>query len=105
MASKKIKMRAKKKGDAVQVKAIITHPMETGTRKDKTTGEILPQHFIQEIVCKHNGEEVMTMEWAPTVSKNPFIEFYFEGGASGDAVELSWKDNKGETASATTKIK
>jgi sulfur-oxidizing protein SoxZ len=105
MASKSIKMRAKQKGGVIQVKAIITHPMETGARKDKTTGEVFPQHFIQEVICKHKGEEIMSMEWAPTVSKNPFLEFEFEGGAKGDPVELNWKDNKGETGSATVKIK
>jgi len=47
----------------------------------------------------------MSMQWAPTVSKNPFLEFEFDGGAAGDPVELSWKDNKGETASKTVKIK
>ncbi|MCP3869780.1 MAG: thiosulfate oxidation carrier complex protein SoxZ [Gammaproteobacteria bacterium] len=105
MAKKSIKLRAKQKGDAIQVKAIITHPMETGTRKDKTTGEIAPRHFIQEVSCKHNGEEIMSMNWGPTVSRNPFLEFSFEGGVSGDAVELSWIDNKGGTGAATAKIR
>jgi sulfur-oxidizing protein SoxZ len=45
------------------------------------------------------------MEFSPTVSKNPFIEFEFDGGAAGDSVELSWTDNKGETGSGTTQIK
>ena len=61
--------------------------------------------FIQEVICKHKGEQVMSMQWAPTVSKNPFLEFEFDGGAAGDPVELSWKDNKGETASKTVKVK
>jgi sulfur-oxidizing protein SoxZ len=100
-----IKLRAKLKDGGTLVKAIITHPMETGTRKDKDTGEVFPQHFIQEVICKHKGEQVMSMEWAPTVSKNPFLEFEFEGGAAGDPVELTWTDNKGETGSETAQIK
>ena len=99
-----MKLRARLREGVTQVKCIITHPMETGTRKDKDTGEVFPQHFIQEVHCKHNGEEVMAMEWAPTVSKNPFLEFEFEGGAAGDTVELSWKDNKGESGSTTKPI-
>jgi sulfur-oxidizing protein SoxZ len=103
--AKKIKLRAKSIEGGTLVKAIMTHPMETGTRKDKDTGEVFPQHFIQEVVCKHNGEQVASMEFSPTVSKNPFIEFEFDGGAAGDSVELSWTDNKGETGSGTTQIK
>ena len=101
----KIKLRAKLKDGGTVVKSIMTHPMETGTRKDKDTGEGFPQHFIQEVICKHKGEQVASFEFGPTISKNPFIEFEFEGGAAGDPIELSWTDNKGETGSGTAQIK
>ena len=103
--AKKIKLRAKSIEGGTLVKAIMTHPMETGTRKDKDSGEVYPQHFIQEVVCKHNGEQVASIEFAPTVSKNPFIEFEFGGGAAGDSVALGGTDNRGETGGATPKIK
>jgi len=50
-----IKVKAKLENDEVTVKALITHPMETGLRKDKKTGETIPAHFIQEVVCSCNG--------------------------------------------------
>ena len=31
------------------------------------------------------------------VTKNPHRAFRFKGGAKGDKVTVSWKDNKGET--------
>ena len=55
-----IKMRAAAKDGVTTIKALISHPMETGTRKDKKTGEKIPAHFIQEVVCEHNGNAVMT---------------------------------------------
>jgi sulfur-oxidizing protein SoxZ len=51
-----IKIRARAKGNAVTVKALIKHPMETGLRKDKKTGKVIPALFIQEVTCKANGK-------------------------------------------------
>ena len=100
-----IKIRAKAKDGVTTVKALMTHPMETGLRKDKKTGELVPAHFIQNVTAKHNGNEVLNAEWGGSVSKNPYLSFKFEGGAKGDDVEISWSDNKGGSDSATAKIK
>ena len=104
MASKTIKLKAKAANGEVTVKALIKHPMETGRRKDKDTGELVPAHYINEVTCTHKGEPVLTTDWGPTISKNPFLSFTFTGGAAGEEIELSWKDNKGGTESATAKI-
>jgi sulfur-oxidizing protein SoxZ len=103
MASNSIKMKAKAANGETTVKALIKHPMETGRRKDKESGKLVPAHYIQEVTCSYQGEPVLTTEWGPTISKNPFLSFSFSGGAAGEVVELSWKDNKGgsESASAT----
>ena len=100
-----IKVRAKAKGDTVVVKALIKHPMETGLRKDKKTGKVIPAHFIQEVSCKHNGKDVLVAEWGPAVSKNPYLSFSFKGGKSGDAVSISWVDNTGGKDATDAKIK
>jgi len=105
MASKSIKMKAKASNGETTVKVLIKHPMETGRRKDKQTEELIPIHYIKEVTCSYQGEQVLMTEWGPTISKNPFISFTFMGGAAGEKVELSWTDNKGgsETASVTIK--
>jgi sulfur-oxidizing protein SoxZ len=100
-----IKLRASAKDGVTTVKALISHTMETGTRKDKKTGEKIPAHFIQEVVCTHNGTAVMTANWGPAISKNPYLSFKFKGGASGDKVALSWVDNMGEKDSHEIAIK
>jgi sulfur-oxidizing protein SoxZ len=104
MASK-MKIRAKMKGDVTEVKALMNHPMETGLRKDKKTGETIPAHFIEEVVCKWKDKVVMTALWSGGVSKNPYIAVKFKGAAKGDTIELAWKDNMGESESATAEIK
>ncbi|MDZ7802833.1 thiosulfate oxidation carrier complex protein SoxZ [Thiohalophilus sp.] len=103
--AKSIRARATLKGDTVTVKALITHVMETGMRKDEKTGKKIPAHFIQEVSCAHNGTEIVLAQWGPAVSKNPYLSYQFTGGQSGDDVSISWVDNKGQKDSLTTQIK
>ena len=105
MASKSIKLKAKAENGETTVKALIKHPMETGRRKDKESGELVPAHYIEEVVCSYQGEPLLTSELGPTISKNPFLSFKFTGGAAGETVDLSWKYNKGGSESATATIK
>ncbi len=103
--AKSIKVRAKVKGDTTVVKALVSHPMETGLRKNKKTGKIIPAHFIQEITCNHNGNDVLKANWGTAISKNPYLSFKFNGAKKGDTLKMSWVDNKGESDSVEAKIK
>ena len=100
-----IKIRAKVDGDVTTVKALISHPMDTGLVKDKKTGKPIPAHFIQEVTCEHNGNNVLTALWGAAISKNPYLSFKFKGAKAGDTLKLSWVDNKGEKDSTEVKIK
>ena len=99
-----IKARAKMSDGVTTVTALVKHPMETGQRKDKKTGKLIPAHFIQEVVCEHNGNTVMTALWGAAVSKNPYLSFKFSGAKAGDTLKISWVDNKGESDSTETKV-
>jgi len=99
-----IKIRAKVDGGVTTVKALISHPMDTGLVKDKKTGKLIPAHFIQEVTCEHNGKNVLTALWGAAISKNPYLSFKFKGAKAGDSLKLSWVDNKGESDSTETKI-
>lgn len=100
-----IRIRAQLKGGSTTVKALMSHPMETGLRKDKKTGKKIPAHFIQEVNCEHNGNNVLTALWGPAISKNPYLSFKFKGANKGDKVKVTWVDNKGETGSGEVKVK
>lgn len=100
-----IKMRATLGDNGVTtVKILISHPMDTGLVKDKKTGNLIPAHFIQEVVCEHNGNTVMTAEWGPAVSKNPYLSFRFKGAKAGDTVKVNWVDNQGNSDSGEATI-
>ena len=67
----RIKIRAQKKGDVTEVKALMRHPMETGMRKDQA-GDPIPAHFITEVSVFHGDQPVMQGHWGAAVSANPF---------------------------------
>ena len=105
MAKKSIRIRAKMKGNVTEVKALMSHSMETGLRKDKKTGKKIPAHFIKEVVCEHNGKQVLTADWSVAVSKNPYLSFKFKGANKGDGIKISWTDNMGKSDTAEDTIK
>ena len=90
-----MKIRAKMDGDKVDVRVLMSHEMETGQRKD-AKGALIPAWFIQNVTAQHNGRTVLSAEWGPAVSKNPFLAFKFSGGKVGDKVTITWTDNHGE---------
>lgn len=103
--SDKIKLRAFRGDDGkATVKAILYHPMETGLRKDKATGQAIPAHFITEVQAYHNDKKVMTCLWGTGISKNPFLAFELNAAKSGDTIRITWVDNKGENAEGETRL-
>lgn len=94
--SNPMRIRAIENGGVVDVKVLMSHIMETGQRKD-SSGKIIPAHFIQTVTVTHGGKTVLSAQWGPAVSKDPFLAFKFKGGAKGEKVSITWVDNKGDT--------
>ena len=103
--AEEMKIRAKIKNGVTTVKAIMYHEMESGSRKDKETGELIPAHFIKEVKAELNGEVIISADWGTGISKNPYWSFEFEGGKAGDIVKITWTDNTGATGSGEAEIK
>lgn len=90
-----MRIRAQASGDKATVRVLMAHEMESGQRKD-SAGKAIPAWYINEVSASLNGKVVMTAEWGPSVSKNPFLEFAIKGAKAGDKVSISWTDNKGD---------
>ncbi len=99
------KVRARLKNGVTQVKVLVKHPMETGGRNDKKTGEKIPAHFVKDVTCKLNDTVVMQADWTAGISKNPYFSFDFTGGEAGDKVTIIWVDNKEETETVEVELK
>ena len=90
-----MRIRATSRDGSVNVKVLMSHEMETGQRKD-SAGKTVPPHFIQNVAVTWQGKTVMSAQWGPAVSKNPYLEFNFKGGQKGEKVQITWTDNKGD---------
>jgi sulfur-oxidizing protein SoxZ len=90
-----MRIRAQMAGNMVDVRVLMAHEMETGQRRD-AAGKTVPAWFIQSVTATCNGKTVLSAQWGPAVSKNPFLSFRFSGAKAGDKVIVTWTDNKGE---------
>jgi sulfur-oxidizing protein SoxZ len=90
-----MRIRAQVAGDKATVRVLMSHEMETGQRRDGA-GQLVPAWFITNVTAQHNGKTVMTAQWGPAISKNPFLQFTVKGAKAGDRITLAWLDNKGE---------
>ena len=89
-----IKIRTKRLDGDTQIRTLITHPMANGRKKDKQ-GKTVPAHHIQELIVKHNDNEIITCHMAGSISKNPYFDFLLNGGKVGDKITIAWIDNLG----------
>jgi sulfur-oxidizing protein SoxZ len=100
-----IKVKVKLSGDVAEVKSLMLHPMETGSRKDPDSGELIPAHHITQLTFSNNGKTVMVANFSTAVSKNPYFGFKFRGAKAGDTLKVAWVDNRGDTDELETVIK
>src|SRR5262245_15580008 len=103
MAAGPMKMRATLAGGHTDGRVLMTHPMETGQRKD-AEGKVVPMHFIQNLTVKVNGRTVMDGQISQAVSRNPVFSFRLRGGAKGGKIEVSWLDNHGDSNKTETAV-
>ena len=92
------------KNGQANIRLLIKHPMETGMRKDKASGKVLPAHFIKSLVIEHNGQKVINAKCGVAVSKDPFFFFKLNNAAAGDSFKISWEDNTGKSETKEEKI-
>jgi sulfur-oxidizing protein SoxZ len=89
----KLDKKEAKKGDLVEVKALVSHVMESGQRRD-ASGQPIPRKILNKFTCTVNGKEVFSADFEPAISANPFIQFKFKAQEPG-AVVLTWIDDDG----------
>ena len=77
-----------KKGDTVEIKALILHPMETGFRPG-TNGRMIPRNIIEHFSARWNGEEIFKMTFSPAIAANPFVSFFTVARESG-RIDFLW---------------
>lgn len=90
-------------GEAITIKTLISHPMESGQRKDRKTGELIPRKIINKFVVTYNGETAFSMDMLPAISANPYVEFAVKLSESG-TMRFEWTDDDGSIYDIEKKI-
>ena len=95
MKKNSIKLRIANNAKGEQVlKAIFSHPMETGLRLDKKTREKIPADYIKDLRVSVDGESYFEIMWSESVSKNPYLTFVFAKPViDGQQMNIYWVDN------------
>lgn len=97
-----MKVKAKLKGDVVNVKVLAKHinagPEEAEKKK-------IDANFIVSVVAKCNDKVVYELSGSGFISKNPLFKFKFKGAKKGDEVSVTWTDLKGKTETKAKAIK
>jgi sulfur-oxidizing protein SoxZ len=78
-------------GDIIEIKALISHEMETGQRRD-AQGQLVPRHIIKSFAAAFNGQRVFSADLQPGLSANPYIAFTLKVTGPGD-LDFSWTDD------------
>ena len=103
MARAMINVPAKaRRGEVIEIKTLISHPMETGYRP-KGDGTFIPRDIIQKFVCTLNGEEIFRADLYPAIAANPFIAFTTLA-RDGGLLVFSWTNDRGEAQTESRKL-
>jgi sulfur-oxidizing protein SoxZ len=82
-------------GQPFDVKVLISHPMESGQRRDQL-GNAIPRDIINHFVCTLDGETVLDADFFPAIAANPFLSFSVVAEKSG-TLALTFTDDDGVT--------
>jgi sulfur-oxidizing protein SoxZ len=96
--------RTARKGDVMEIRTLIAHPMETGYRAG-ADGRTLPRDIIRRFACRYNNELVFSADLYPAISANPYLAFQVVADASG-TLTFTWEGDNGfaQTESATITV-
>lgn len=82
-----------KAGEIILIRALLSHPMESGQRRD-SSGTIIPRKIVNSFTCTFNGEPVFSCDLEPAISANPYFEFHAKIVKNGE-FEFAWTDDDG----------
>lgn len=90
-------------GQPFEVRALISHPMETGYRPG-ADGKVLARDIIRRFSCHLDGELVFDAELHPAISANPYIAFFVRVERGGGTLACRWEGDNGFVQTDTNVI-
>jgi sulfur-oxidizing protein SoxZ len=93
---------APRRGEIIEIKALVQHQMETGFRHTQT-GAVIPRDIITAFVCTYNGAEIFRSEFYPAIAANPYLAFTTRAADSGTIV-CKWTGDNGYSLTESVAI-
>lgn len=90
------KIRTVRSGEVTEIRMLITHPMESGRRKD-AAGQLIPAHFVDTLTVALNGRLLVDARLNTAIARNPVFAFRARNVRPGDRITVTWKDNLGDS--------
>lgn len=91
-----------KRGEVIEIRSTIGHPMETGYRPDDS-GKLLPRNIIKKFTCRYNGEVVFSAEMFSAIAANPYLAFHTVATETG-TLTLTWEGDNGFSQTETVTL-
>ena len=82
-----------RRGEVIDVRATIAHPMETGFRAD-SNGQVLPRDVLTRFECRLDGALVFAADLFPALTANPMLAFTLRAERTG-TLSFSWEGDRG----------
>jgi sulfur-oxidizing protein SoxZ len=93
---------APRRGEIIEIKALVQHTMETGFRRTQT-GAVIPRDIITSFVCTYNGAEIFSADLHPAIAANPYLAFTTRAAESGTIV-CKWTGDNGYSLTESVPI-
>ena len=97
-----MRIRAQAQGEKTTVRVLVSHEMESGQRKD-AAGQIIPRKIIKQFTAAFNGREILSTDWHPAISANPYQSFFVRVPETG-TFTFKWVDDDGSVYTAEQKV-
>ena len=90
-----------KRGEVIEIRALVQHPMETGYRRS-SEGDLLPRDLIRRFSCRFveggKADDAGAIVFAATlhaaIAANPYLSFNLRAASSGTLVFV-WEGDNG----------
>jgi sulfur-oxidizing protein SoxZ len=88
-----------KRGELIEIRTLIAHPMETGYRAD-ANGRVVPRDIVRRFTCRLDGEIVFAAELHAAIAANPYVAFSLLVSTSG-TLAFQWEGDNGFSQTET----
>lgn len=90
------------RGEGVEIRTIISHPMETGLRHD-SSGLPAPLRIVEQFRCFANRQVALTMELESAIAANPYLAFNLRMDETTQ-LQFEWIDTNAEIYSGEVTV-